>query len=69
MLIRLESITRMIVFIFILLSLVDYFFELTWINQQSPYFFMPVLILAISNIALQFINFSIKKKRKSSIDT
>ncbi|ESU32957.1 hypothetical protein G3A_07900 [Bacillus sp. 17376] len=69
MLIRLENITRIFVFIFILFSLVDYFFELTWINQESPYFFMPILILAGSNIVLQFINFSIKKKRESSIDT
>jgi hypothetical protein len=69
MLIRLESITRIIVFIIIFFSLADYFFELTWINQESPYFFMPILILAVSNIALQFIIFSIKKKRKDSTDT
>jgi cytochrome c biogenesis factor len=69
MLIRMESITRIIVFIFVLFSLVDYFVELTWINQGSPYFFMPILILAVTNIALQIINFYIKKKRKGSIDT
>ena len=67
MLIRLEIITRTIVLIFILFSLVDYFFELTWINQKSPYFFMPILVLGVSNIALQIINFSLKKKQKNSI--
>lgn len=67
MLIRLEIITRTIVLIFILFSLVDYFFELTWITQKSPYFFMPILVLGVSNIALQIINFSLKKKQKNSI--
>lgn len=69
MLHRLESITRIVLLVVVLASFIDDFFVLNWINQKSPYFFLPILILAVSSIALQIINFFIKRKQNSTIDT
>lgn len=71
MLLKLESRTRNIFMVIFTFSFIDSYFELDWINQGSPYFFWPVLLLVFSNIILQIINLIIKKKRKreNSIST
>jgi hypothetical protein len=68
---RLESITRNILMFIILFSILENFFELTWINRKSPYYFGPILLLAVSNIMIQIINFfrAKKNKRDGSIET
>jgi hypothetical protein len=64
---RLERATRNILMVIILFSFTVNFFELSWINHDSPYYFLPILFLAVSNIAIQIIS-KRKKKRVDSID-
>lgn len=67
MLDRLERATRNILLVIVLFSFIVNFFELSWINHDSPYYFLPILFLGISNIAIQII-LKIMKKRDVSID-
>ena len=67
MLARLERATRNILMVIILFSFTGNFLAPSWINHDSPYYFLPILLLGISNIAIQ-ITLKIKKKSDGSID-
>ncbi|RSD27941.1 hypothetical protein [Mesobacillus subterraneus] len=71
MLKKLERITLNFFMVFLIFSLIDYYFGLELIDRQSPLFIWILLIFSLTHIICQVLLFLDKRKKKKngSIDT